>query len=545
MNDNDKNTVLIVDDEPTNLALLTDCLNSAGYKVLVAEDGETALKRIEYAKPDLILLDVKMPGMDGYQTCLYLKEHPAARDIPVIFITVASEPSDKIKGFLVGGVDYITKPFQVEEVLARVTTHITVRKLQRNLREQNRKLREEHTARKEEEEKRRELEDKIQQSRRLESLCTLAGGLAHDFNNLLQGIVGYADLALDAIPVESPAYRSIEQIEKTAHRATELTNQMLAFSGKGAFVLKPLSLSKLVRDMIRIIKASVSENAVVRLDLKRKLPRIEADDSQIHQMVMSLIINASEALEGKPGTITVTTGVRECDRTFFKDTDTTAEMPAGKYLFLEVRDTGCGMDSETAARVFDPFFTTKFTGRGLGLAAVSGIVRGHKGAVKVESTPGEGTAFRLYFPACETASPDVPKPRKPAESWKGSGTVLLVDDEEIVREVASEMLEMLGFTVIMAGDGEEAVEIYRERGEEIRLVMLDLRMPRMGGEEAFGEIRRLNKEAVVLLSSGYDEKELSGKVAFEGLAGFLQKPYRLDALSEKLWQILEEEGPDV
>lgn len=545
MNDKEKNTVLVVDDEPANLSILTDCLTTVDYKVLVAEDGETAVKRAEYAKPNVILLDVKMPGMDGFQTCVRLKRNDVTKDIPVIFITVASEPSDKIKGFLVGGTDYITKPFQVEEVLARVTTHMTLRNLQRDLHEQNLKLREEHAARKEEEEKRRELESKIQQTRKLESLCTLAGGLAHDFNNLLQGIVGYAGLALDAIPRELPAYRSVEQIEKTAVRATQLTNQMLAFSGKGAFLLKPLSLSRLVRDMTRIVKASISNKAFVQMELKRKLPFIEADDSQIRQVIMSLAINASEALEGKPGTITVATGVVECDNTFFDGINHNDEMPAGKYVFIEVKDTGCGMDKDTADKVFDPFFTTKFTGRGLGLAAVSGIVRGHKGAVKIESTPGEGTAFRLYFPVCEKAAPVVHEPRKPLEFWKGSGTVLLVDDEEIVREVASEMLEMSGFTVITAKDGLDAVEIYRDRMKDIRLVMLDLKMPRMGGEEAFVKIRELNKDAVVILSSGYDEKEFCGKVAFEGLAGFIQKPYRMDVLSEKLWQVLEEEVPKV
>ena len=544
MSDNEKNTVLIVDDEPANLSILTDCLASVGYNVSVAEDGETAVKRVESEKPDIILLDVRMPGMDGFETCLYLKQRDATKDIPVIFLTVASEPSDKIQGFLVGGIDYITKPFQVEEVLARVTTHMTVQNLQRDLGEQNRKLQEEYTARIEEEKMRRELVTKIRQAQKLESLCTLAGGLAHDFNNLLQGIVGYAGLALGVIPGDSPAYRSLEQIEKTALRATELTNQMLAFSGKGAFLLKPLNLSKLVRDMSRIIKASISKKANIQLDLQNKLPRIEGDDSQIRQVIMNMVINASEALEGKSGTITVSTGLMECDSRFFYDSCLPEEMPAGEYVFLEVKDTGCGMDSETVGKVFDPFFSTKFTGRGLGLAALSGIVRGHKGAVKIESSPGEGTAFRIFFPVCRTEPTEVHEARKPVKPWKGSGTVLLVDDEEIIRDVASEMLELLGLTVLTAKDGREAVEIYRKRGKEIRLVILDLKMPRMGGEEAFEEIRRLNPEAVVVLSSGYNEKEFDGNVVFKGLAGFIQKPYRLDTLSEKLWEVLGEELPE-
>jgi len=543
MSDNEKNTVLIVDDEPANLSILTDCLTSVGYNVSVAEDGETAVKRIESEKPDIILLDVRMPGMDGFETCLYLKQRDATKDIPVIFLTVASEPSDKIQGFLVGGIDYITKPFQVEEVLARVTTHMTVQNLQRDLGEQNRKLEKEYTARIEEEKRRRELETKLRQAQKLESLCTLAGGLAHDFNNLLQGIVGYAGLALGVIPGDSPAYRSLEQIEKTALRATELTNQMLAFSGKGAFLLKSVDLSKLVRDMARIIKASISKKANIQLDLQSKFPRIEADDSQIRQVIMSMVINASEALEGKPGTITVSTGVMECDSRFFYDSCVPEEMPAGEYVFLEVKDTGCGMDSETVGKVFDPFFSTKFTGRGLGLAALSGIVRGHRGAVKIESSPGEGTAFRIFFPVCRTVPTEVHETRKPVKTWKGSGTVLLVDDEEIIRDVASEMLELLGITVLTAKDGREAVEIYRKRGKEIRLVILDLKMPRMGGEEAFEEIRRLNPDAVVVLSSGYNEKEFDGNVGFKGLAGFIQKPYRLDNLSEKLWEVLGEEVP--
>lgn len=537
MNDESGN-ILIVDDDPTNLAVLDDCLTSAGYRVLVAESGEAALERIKHIKPDLVILDVKMPGMDGFQTCQILKEDEVSRDIPVIFVTVAHGSSEKIKGFLVGGVDYIAKPFQVEEVLVRVTTHLHIRRLQKDLAEKNRLLLEEINAHKAAEEERRKLESKLQQARKLKSLCVLAGGVAHDFNNLLQGIMGYAGLALAKLPPGAVERHSIEHIEEIAGRAAGLTNQMLAFSGKGAFVVRTLNLGMLVREMIPVVEASISKTTVLQVETSEPIPAIEGDVSQLSQMIVNLVGNASEALEERPGTITLTTGVMECDPVFFADSQFPDDIPGGDYVYLEVADTGCGMDGKTLAEIFDPFFSTRFIGRGLGLAEVSGIVRGHHGAVKIESEPGKGTVLRVFFPASEEAVPQSTDREAPAALWRDTGTVLLVDDEDTVREVVSEMLGKLGFTVLKAADGGEALRIFRENRPAIRLVLLDCTMPGMSGHEVFVEIKKMDKDAKVILSSGYDEKEVIGDHDLDGLAGFIKKPYRLENLSEKFYEVL-------
>lgn len=250
---------------------------------------------------------------------------------------------------------------------------------------------------------------------------------------------------------------------------------------------------------------------------------------------MNLVMNGSEAIGEKSGVITVSTGARLCDAAYLRETFLNESLPEGLYVSLEVSDTGCGMDRETQARIFEPFFTTKFTGRGLGMSAVLGIVRGHNGALRVYSEPGKGTTFRLLFPASLQEEEESPSGGGPSVSeWCGSGTVLLVDDEETILRVGQLMLERLGFSVITAGDGREAVEIYRTRGKDLALVLLDLTMPRMNGEEAFRELRRIDPNVRVILSSGYSEQEISARFAGKGLAGFIQKPYQVDSLRDVL-----------
>ena len=395
------------------------------------------------------------------------------------------------------------------------------------------------TERKQAEERRKKLEAKLQQAQKLESLGVLAGGIAHDFNNLLMGVLGHAEIALIELPPESPARGDLKNITTAALRAAELTKQMLAYSGKGKFVVETLNLSKLVEEMAHLLQVSISKNVVLKYNFADNLPTIEADGAQIRQVVMNLIINASEAVGEESGVVTVSTGVIEADRSYLSETYLDENLPEGDYVGLEVADTGCGMDEQTQQKIFDPFFTTKFTGRGLGLAAVLGIVRGHAGAMKIYSQPQRGSTFKVLFPASRQPVGESAGPSATEQEWRGSGVILVVDDDEPVRITAKLMLEKLGFTVLTAEDGRAALEVFRSRGDEIVVVLLDLTMPHLDGEETFRELRRLRPDVRVILSSGYNEQETTSHFAGKGLAGFLQKPYGLRPLGEKIRQVLE------
>jgi len=393
------------------------------------------------------------------------------------------------------------------------------------------------TDRREAEEEARHLEQQLVQAQKLESLGVLAGGIAHDFNNLLVGILGNASLALCEIPTDSPLRETLEGIETAALRAGELTNQMLAYSGKGRFVVEPLDLSELVAEMAHLLESAISKKAVLRHELAADLPPIDADATQIRQLVMNLITNASDALGDSPGTIALRT--RLVDEAEVDAREEEAP-PPGPRILLEVEDSGCGMEPGTLSRIFDPFFTTKFTGRGLGLAAALGIVRGHRGAIDVQSDPGRGTRFRILFPASarRAARPALADPAQAARA-PARGTLLVADDEEVVRSMAGRILEQAGFDVLSAVDGRQAVEIFREHAPRISAVLLDLTMPHLGGEEALRAIREIRPDVPVVLTSGYSESDIAPR--FEGvrLEGFLQKPFRPPQLLERMQGALQ------
>ena len=382
------------------------------------------------------------------------------------------------------------------------------------------------------------LEEQMRQVQKLESLGVLAGGIAHDFNNLLMAILGNADLALAGLSPLAPGREHIEAIETTARRAAELCRQMLAYSGRGKFVIESIDLNALVEEMIHMLQVSISKKVVLKVNRADNLPRLAGDPGQIRQVVMNLVINGSEAIGERSGVVSISTGAMDCDAAYLEETFGEDGLAAGTYVFLEVADTGCGMDEETMERIFDPFFTTKFTGRGLGLAAVLGIVRGHKGAIRVYSEKGRGTTFKLLFPAAAVPAAEERTPAGAAAVDGGGRLVLVVDDEPTVRAVAAKMFECLGFAVLTAADGAEALEIFAERGEEIWCVLLDLTMPRMDGEETFRELRRLKKDVRVLMASGYNEQEVSQRFVGKGLAGFIQKPFQLKELREALARLM-------
>jgi CheY-like chemotaxis protein len=361
-------------------------------------------------------------------------------------------------------------------------------------------------------------------------------------------ILGNLDMSLMKLSPLSAARPGIEAAMNASKRAAELTSQMLAYSGKGLFIVKDVNVSELVAENAHLLKASLSKTVTLSLQLGRDIPLVKADASQLQQVIMNLIINASEAIGDRPGFITLATGVQECDAACLRSSRLEDKPAPGRFALLEVIDTGCGMDRETVERLFDPFFSTKFTGRGLGMSAVLGIVKGHNGAIMVKSEKGKGTTMRVLFPLAETSQAE----QRQAQETMGageephparlSGTVLVVDDEEVVREVCAAMIEDLGCRVITAVDGEDAMRILRDSTEKIDLVLMDLTMPRMDGSTAAREMIRIKPDTMIVLSSGYNDHDLSLRFAGQGFAGFIQKPFNMHDLWALLSRALRSRG---
>jgi CheY-like chemotaxis protein len=372
------------------------------------------------------------------------------------------------------------------------------------------------------------------------SLAVLAGGIAHDFNNLLTGILGNANLARLESPPGSPAVPYLDQIEQICLRAAELCKQMLAYAGKGRFAIEPLDLNRLIADMTHLLQVTISGTAMLNLRLAPRLPPVRGDASQLRQVVMNLVINASEALADVGGLIELATEVVQIDGDFARDNSTDAEVLDGECILLEVRDNGTGMTEDVKARVFDPFFTTKFTGRGLGLAAVQGIVRGHGGAIAVQSEPGRGSTFRVFLPRAKEMAHTMPPADAANGTWRGEGTVLIADDEEAVRLTAARMMEALGFQVVLAAGGAEAIDRFRAAPEAFRLALVDLTMPQLSGEEVVRQLRKVRADLRVLLMSGCPDTELMSRSADNEPVDFLPKPFQLATLVAKVREALTE-----
>ncbi len=389
---------------------------------------------------------------------------------------------------------------------------------------------------------RKRVEEQLRQTQKLESLGVLAGGVAHDFNNLLTGILGNASLALEAGSMNEFGAALVQEVITASHRASELTSQMLAYAGKGRFVVTPLDLSDLVRHISGLVQTSIPRSVQLKLHLGQDLPTIDADAGQIQQVVMNLVINGAEAIgEERTGTVTVSTRLETTERDLplrIAAAGAPDTLRPGSYVVLEVSDDGCGMEEEMVRRIFDPFFSTKFTGRGLGLAAVQGIVRSHKGALLLESRPGAGTTFRVLFPVSPQAVPQ--PPQEPTENAVPVfATVLVVDDEAVVRSTARNMLEKNGCTVLLAENGKEAVAIFARDADRISVVLLDMTMPVMSGADTLYALQSIRPDVKVLLSSGYSEEEATRRFAGGQFSGFIQKPYRPSSLMDKIRKILE------
>ena len=396
-------------------------------------------------------------------------------------------------------------------------------------------------------EERIELERQMLQAQKLESLGVMAGGVAHDFNNLLQSILGNMELATIKLDADAAPRKYIDNAMSSAKRAALLTGLMLTYVGKGIVSRKELDLNELVLENSDLLLTATSAEVTRELRLAPELPLILADAAHIQQLVMNLITNAAEAITKPDGVVRLTTGVQECDQSFLNGSLLKEKPAAGRYVFLEVSDNGCGMSEDTLKRLFDPFFTTKFTGRGLGMSAVHGIIKTQQGALIVESKPGSGTTFRAFFPALASQRKDKLQAAAAiapaAEKKPLSGVALVADDEKSVLKVCSRMVLSLGnLSVITASDGVDAVAKFREHAGKISFVLMDLTMPRMDGISAMNEIFRIRPDTRVILASGFNEDELTDRITEHPPSGFVRKPYDMAQLEAEIRRVLQEKG---
>jgi CheY-like chemotaxis protein len=525
-----KGIILIVDDQVTNLKLLTTMLTGRGYRVRSASNGPMAIEMTREFLPALILLDIKMPGMDGYQVCEYLKANERTRDIPIIFATVLDETEDKVKAFAAGAVDYVTKPLRMREVLARVETHLTLRAVQKQLEEKNAQLEREIAERAQAEEALGESEKQLRQQEQLAAIGRLVGGIAHDFNNLMSTIILCAQMSLTRRDLPAQATEAFETILDESRRAAKLVRQIQGFGHSSMIEMHPLDIVPVVKETIGVLQRTFPENIRITLDAPGSAPLIvEADPARIQQALINLALNARDAMpEGG-----------ELHLELFR----TSVQPGEEWVCLTVTDTGAGMTEETEAHLFEPFFTTKPAGEGtgLGLAQVYGIVKQHNGHIRVETELGEGTVFHIYLPAHEeeVAEPEEKQTEKPLAPTPGrEETILLVEDAERLRKAMQEILESLGYRVLTAANGQDALEIFRST-EGLNLVIADLVMPTMGGKQLIQALKKASPGLKALAITGYMMETNLQELKQVGFLDVVPKPFDAERLAKTIRRILD------
>lgn len=497
--------ILVVDDNELNRDMLSRQLERQRHEVSTAPDGPTALKMLRAQRFDVVLLDLMMPGMNGFDVLQAVRGDPSLSNVAVILVSALDEMESVVRCIEAGAEDYLFKP--VNPTLLRARLKSTLDKLR--------------------------ADDTVRRKQRLESIGLLAAGIAHDFNNLLTGIIGHAQL-LEQVLSNPEDQEMAASIVGAGERAAELTKQLLAYSGRAVTQMQSLDLAVLIRESEGLIRASLPKK--IQFDLRvNRLPSITADPNQIRQALLNLTLNAAEAIgEDCGGSVTIETGTERIEGAHF---DVMPDQPAsGTFVWFEVRDTGCGMDSQTVSKIFEPFFSTRFLGRGLGLAAVAGIVRSHRGFLGVKSTPGNGSAFRVFFPL-EAGE------ETPPETAEAGTYVLVVDDEPIVRQIVKVALERAGRKVVAADSGESAVEMFERSANTIGLVLLDWKMPVMDGSETLTRLRSIRPDLKVIISSGFAQTEAEDRFRESGITGYLQKPYKMSELTALVSKSLDSGRP--
>jgi signal transduction histidine kinase len=508
--------LLVIEDSDDDAELIAEELRRCGFapaarRVQNAQELRTALED-DY---EVIVSDYSLPQFRANDALRILRA--TGKDIPFIVVSGSAREAIIVDIMRAGARDYVMK-----ENLTRLP--LAVRRELEEARE-----RRQH----------RQLEEQMRHAQRLESLGVLAGGVAHDFNNLLTGILGNVSLAMVDTPAGSRTRSVLENAVQAAEQAANLTRQMLAYAGKGMFFVEPMDIAAVVRGISALVSASVTKNISLIFDLQPNLPTVDVDRGQIQQLLMNFVTNAAEAIgQDQAGTIVVATGEQDLSESDLRKTVIRGELQPGRYVSVQVRDTGTGMEAETQGKIFDPFFTTKFTGRGLGLSAVLGIVRSHHGTIRVRSEPGKGSAFTVFLPARERVAPALPADPGMPEAIP-PGVVLVIDDEETIRKTAKAILEKRGMRVFLAETGPAGVDTFRWLSDRLSLVLLDLTMPTMSGNEVLRTLRAIRPDVPIIISSGYSELDAMRRVNAGELAGFLQKPYTAAQLLQKVGAALE------
>ncbi len=510
--------VLIVEDSEEDADLIVLELKRGGYDPIYrrVDDSSGMEHSLADGEWDVVLSDFSLPRFSVLEALRMVQQH--GLDIPFVIVSATIGEEAAVEAMKAGAHDYVLK-----HRLGRLVPAVK-RELRESVVRHERRL----------------LEDQLRHAQKLESLGLLAGGVAHDFNNLLTGIMGNASLVLDMTEPDSAFRGMLEDIIRASERAADLTRQLLAYAGKGKFVVGPINTSSLVRDISELMRSSVPRTVELKLQLDDDLPAVEGDSAQLQQLVMNLILNAVEATGERPGVVRVVTSARTIgpgDRLSHFRPD--PPVP-GKYVMIQVSDDGCGMSEVVKSQIFDPFFTTKFTGRGLGLAAALGIARGHKGAIAVESAEGSGSTFTVLLPplgaeAAQSTRDEV----APEAAQAASGGILIIDDEDVVRRAARATLEHFGFTVFEASDGHDGADLVSRLHDRISVVLLDLTMPRMDGHEVWRYIRRIRPDMHIVISSGFEQSDAMKQFVEEPGLHFIQKPYTASALARVVQSVLD------
>jgi PAS domain S-box-containing protein len=624
--------ILVVDDNEFSRYARSYILRQSGYSVQEAANGYDALRQVEEDPPDLILLDVRLPDISGFEVCHRIKANSKRSQVLVLQISaVYPDDRSKITGLQSGADGYLSEPVEPSLLAATIAAFMRISRAEKanrahavewqatfnairdgvaltdaqgtilrwnralaafarqpgsdltgarieelfpwecgcgtiweNLEKGQRQyaecragervlslavdpVRDDHGAVRaavcivSDVTEPRTIHERLWHQQKLESIGLLAGGIAHDFNNILVGILGNASLGLERLDDRTFTERAFRDILCASERAADLTRQLLAYAGKGKVVVQPSDLSEIVAGVLPLIKASIPSKVEVVLNLESHLPAVNVDKTQIEQIVMNLLINAAEAIGENPGTVTVKTRSAELAEDVRQNYLSESEV-RGRYAVLEVSDTGIGMDEETLKHIFDPFFTTKFMGRGLGLSAVMGIVRGHGGAIRVRSAPGQGARFEILLPGtqAETRSPQAAAPE--VERAAGGGTILVIDDEPIVREFFQAALHHHGYEAVLAGDGEEALRVFSEQADRFELVVLDLVMPGVSGKDLLPRLLEVKPEVRIVVTSGQVEEEVRRELAGWKIAGFIHKPCTSRTLVAQIQRAMQTEN---
>ncbi len=527
MYDISKSKILIVDDSKTSVDMLVRALEK-NYRLIKADNGIKALEYAEKKQPDLIMQDIVMQGLDGFDTCKRLKKNPLTKNIPIIFITAVDNSEHRTKSFEMGAVDYITKPFDLSEVRARVKNHLTLKAAQQAVENQNIILEDKIRERTQELTRVNEL---VQQNQKMEAIGTLASGISHDFNNILTPIMIQTELALMKLPENSSLEPHLKKIYKAGERAKDLVNQILSFCRPGEIKQKPFRVSPIVKEALKLLRASLPTTIEIQQDIQSDADMIVGDPTQIHQVLMNLCANAGHAMRKNGGVLKVSL---EKISQVSKEMKKMTNLEPGDYLKLTVKDTGIGMDDKTRKRIFEPYFTTKAKseGTGLGLAVVNRIVTDYGGMIMVKSTPGTGTIFKIYFPS--VSSIPYSKSSNDEKPHIGAERILFVDDEEETVEALEDSLGHLGYQVIGETSSIEAYKKFKADPFGFDIVITDQTMPKMTGDELAGKIIRIRPDIPIILCTGYTETIKNKTFNFKGIKEIISKPFDINIITEAI-----------